>query len=90
MPFIAPHSPLEAPDDLVEKYSDLEDARELTRSEAIDRTRKLNGFSPSARPMYAAVVDALDQAIDSVVDRRLVVALLEKRAPDMRHASVVH
>ena len=68
MPFIAPHSPLEAPDDLVEKYSDLEDARELTRSEAIDRTRKLNGFSSSARPMYAAVVDALDQAIGQVLE----------------------
>ncbi|MDO7676685.1 MAG: sulfatase-like hydrolase/transferase [Gammaproteobacteria bacterium] len=68
MPFIAPHSPLEAPDELVEKYSNLEDTRELTRSESIDRTRKLNGFSPSARPMYAAVVDALDQAIGQVLE----------------------
>ena len=68
MPFIAPHSPLEAPDDLVAKYANLKDTRELTRSEAIDRTRKLNGFSPSARPIYAAVVDALDQAITQVLN----------------------
>ena len=68
MPFIAPHSPLEAPDDLVAKYANLKDTRELTRSEAIDRTRKLNGFSSSARPIYAAVVDALDQAITQVLN----------------------
>jgi arylsulfatase A-like enzyme len=68
MPFIAPHSPLEAPDDLVQKYKNLVDTRELTRSAAIDRTRTLNGFSPSARPMYAAVVDGLDQAIGQVLD----------------------
>ena len=68
MPFIAPHSPLEAPDNLVAKYSDLEDTRELTRSESIDRTRRLNGFSSSARPMYAAVVDGLDQAIAQVLN----------------------
>ena len=68
MPFIAPHSPLEAPDNLVAKYSDLEDTRELTRSASIDRTRRLNGFSSSARPMYAAVVDGLDQAIAQVLN----------------------
>ena len=68
MPFIAPHTPLEAPDDLVQKYKDLDDTRELTRSVAIDRTRTLGGFLPSARPIYAAVVDALDQAIGQVLD----------------------
>lgn len=68
MPFLAPHTPLEAPDNLVKKYADLEDKRELTRSLSIDRTRTLNGFSPSARPMYAAVVDGLDQAIGQVLD----------------------
>jgi arylsulfatase A-like enzyme len=67
MPFIAPHTPLEAPEDLVEKYKNLEDTRELTRSIAIDRTRTLNGFAPSARPLYAAVVDGLDQAIGQVL-----------------------
>ena len=78
MPFIAPHSPLEAPDDLVKKYEDLEDTRELTRSAAIDRTRTLSGFLPSARPMYAAVVDGLDQAIGQVLDT-LLVKVLKKR-----------
>ena len=67
MPFIAPHTPLEAPDDLVQKYNNLEDTRELTRSVAIDRTRTLGGFRPSARPIYAAVVDGLDQAIGKVL-----------------------
>ena len=68
MPFIAPHTPLEAPDDLVQKYKNLEDTRKLTRSVAIDRTRTLGGFLPSARPIYAAVVDGLDQAIGKVLD----------------------
>jgi len=68
MPFIAPHTPLEAPDDLVQKYKNLEDTRELTRSVAIDRTRTLGGFLSSARPIYAAVVDALDQAIGQVLN----------------------
>ena len=69
MPFIAPHTPLEAPADLVQKYKNLEDTRELTRSTAIDRTRKMGSVViPSARPMYAAVVDALDQAIGQVLD----------------------
>ena len=66
MPFIAPHSPLEAPEDYVAKYADLEDTRELTRSESIDRTRRMNPAG-SARPIYAAVVDALDDAIGKVL-----------------------
>ena len=67
MPFLAPHTPLEAPEDLVEKYKNLEDKRELTRSEVIDRTRRVNVLGVSARPMFAAVVDALDQAIGQVL-----------------------
>ena len=67
MPFLAPHTPLEAPEDLVKKYKDLEDKRELTRSEVIDRTRRVNVLGVSARPMFAAVVDALDQAIGQVL-----------------------
>ena len=66
MPFIAPHSPLEAPEDYVAKYAELEDTRELTRSESIDRTRRMNPAG-SARPIYAAVVDALDVAIGKVL-----------------------
>ncbi len=67
MPFIAPHSPLEAPEEYVTKYANLEDTRELTRSESIDRTRRMNP-APSARPLYAAVVDALDVAIGKVLE----------------------
>ena len=37
------------------------------RSEVIDRTRRVNVLGVSARPMFAAVVDALDQAIGQVL-----------------------
>ena len=69
MPFLAPHTPLEAPDELVEKYRDLDDDTEPSRSRS-DRTHliaKLT-FQDSARPVYAAVVDAMDQAIGRVLD----------------------
>ena len=68
VPFLAPHTPLEAPDNLVKKYKDLEDTRKPTRSMAADRTRDLQStIAPSARPLYAAVVDALDQAIGQLL-----------------------
>jgi len=70
MPFIAPHTPLDAPDDLKAKYADLEDDRQPARSRQTDQTRMLRKLmmQPSARPMYAAVVDAMDQAIGRVLD----------------------
>ena len=69
MPFIAPHTPLDAPEDLKEKYADLPDEREPARSGPTDRTRLLRKImlQPSARPIYAAVVDAMDQAIGQVL-----------------------
>ncbi|MEP5569538.1 MAG: sulfatase-like hydrolase/transferase [Halioglobus sp.] len=69
MPFIAPHTPLDAPDDLKEKYADLEDNRLPARSKNTDETRKMNRLmgADSARPMYAAVVDGMDQAIGRVL-----------------------
>ncbi|MEM0955662.1 MAG: sulfatase-like hydrolase/transferase [Pseudomonadota bacterium] len=70
MPFIAPHTPHDAPDDLKEKYADLKDEREPARSEMTDRTRLMNKMmmQPSARPMYAAVVEGMDRAIGQVLD----------------------
>ena len=70
MPFIAPHTPLDAPEDLQQKYADLEDNRQPARSKNTDETRKINKLMmiPSARPMYAAVVDGMDQAIGQVLD----------------------
>ena len=70
MPFIAPHTPLDAPEDLKRKYADLEDDRPPARSRNTDRTRTIAKLTlqPSARPMYAAVVDAMDQAIGRVLD----------------------
>lgn len=70
MPFIAPHTPLEAPDDLVEKYKDLKDDREKARSRMSDQSQTMRKLMrmPSGRPMYAAVVDGMDQAIAKVLD----------------------
>jgi arylsulfatase A-like enzyme len=69
VPFIAPHTPLDAPGDLKAKYADLEDDRRPARSDYTDRTRQIASlmFIPSARPMYAAVVDAMDQAMGRVL-----------------------
>ncbi len=70
MPFIAPHTPLDAPEDLKAKYEDMEDDREPARSAQTDDSRRLRKLMlrPSARPMYAAVVDGMDQAIGMVLD----------------------
>ena len=69
MPFIAPHTPLDAPDELKQKYADMEDRRLPARSRQTDRSRMLARLSlrPSARPMFAAVVDGMDQAIGRVL-----------------------
>jgi arylsulfatase B len=69
MPFIAPHTPLDAPEDLKRKYADLPDEREPARSRQTDDTRFYRKLllQPSARPIYAAVVDAMDQAIGRVL-----------------------
>ncbi|MFK8047584.1 MAG: arylsulfatase [Halioglobus sp.] len=70
MPFIAPHTPLDAPENLKEKYADLKDDRTIARSKNTDQTRKMSKLmlQPSARPMFAAVVDGMDQAIGQVLD----------------------
>ena len=69
MPFIAPHTPLEAPDDLLAKYADMVDDRKPSRARNTDNTRRIRQLTmqPSARPVYAAVVDAMDQAIGQVL-----------------------
>ena len=69
MPFLAPHTPLDAPPELITKYQDIETELPPARSYHTDGTReaaKQRGM-PSARPMYAAVVDAMDQAIGQVL-----------------------
>jgi arylsulfatase A-like enzyme len=70
MPFIAPHTPLEAPDDLLAKYEDMEDDRKPARSAQTDGSRRIHRMllQPSARPVYAAVVDAMDQSIGMVLE----------------------
>ena len=70
MPFLAPHTPLEAPEALIEKYRDIETDLPPARSDYTDQTRRISGLMmrDSARPTYAAVVDAMDQAIGNVLD----------------------
>lgn len=70
MPFIAPHTPLDAPQDLQDKYADINTDLEPARSKNTDETRKMAKLmmQPSARPMYAAVVDGMDQAIGQVLE----------------------
>ena len=70
MPFIAPHTPLDAPQDLQDKYKDINTDLEPARSQQTDFTRTTSKIMmmPSARPMYAAVVDGMDQAIGRVLD----------------------
>ena len=69
MPFIAPHTPLDAPQELQDKYKDIDTDLPPARSRQTDDTRRMATMmlQPSARPMYAAVVDAMDQAIGQVL-----------------------
>ena len=70
VPFIAPHTPLEAPADLLAKYAEMEDDRKPARSAQTDDSRRISRLMlrDSARPVYAAVVDAMDQAIGTTLD----------------------
>lgn len=67
MPFLAPHEPLAAPEDLVEKYRNLEDTRAPARSPSDRLSEQAIAAGAKTRvPLYAAVVDAMDQAIGKV------------------------
>lgn len=70
MPFIAPHTPLDAPQALKNKYAEMEDDRGKSRSKMADNTRLMARIMgrDSARPVYAAVVDGMDQAIGRVLE----------------------
>ncbi len=70
MPFIAPHTPLDAPQALQDKYKDINTELAPARSQQTDFSRRMakQAGRPSARPMYAAVVDGMDQAIAQVLD----------------------
>jgi len=70
MPFIAPHTPLDAPQALQDKYTGINTDLAPARSQQTDFSRRMakQAGRPSARPMYAAVVDGMDQAIAQVLD----------------------
>ena len=69
VPFLAPHEPLEAPEALVEKYADFADEREPARSPSasLGGLARLAGMA-SRRPLYAAVVEAMDQAVARILE----------------------
>jgi arylsulfatase B len=67
MPFLAPHTPLDAPEALEAKYADLDDDRKAPRGTQ-DWSRYLRFVGvESLRPLYAAVVDGMDQSIGRVL-----------------------
>lgn len=68
IPFLAPHEPLDAPQALKDKYKDLPDERSPARSQSdkISAPAIKAGFK-SRVPLYAAVVDAMDQAVGKVL-----------------------
>ncbi len=69
LPFLAPHEPLDAPEDLKLKYQGLEDNRPPARSPSDKISqRAIDAGVKSRVPLYAAVVDAMDQAIGQVLD----------------------
>ncbi len=70
VPFIAPHTPLQAPQELLDKYQNINTHLQPARSADTDNTRTLSKWllQPSARPAYAAVVDGMDQAIGRILD----------------------
>lgn len=70
VPFIAPHTPFDAPEDLKKKYADMDTTLLPARSAHTDQTRQIAKWTmqPSARPLYAAVVDGMDQAIGRVLE----------------------
>lgn len=68
MPYLSPHTPLDAPQELQDKYADLDDDRAPARSTSDwSRWMKYVGIK-SLRQMYAAVVDGMDQGIGRVLD----------------------
>ena len=70
MPFLAPHTPLDAPAPLREKYADMPDRRGPARS-PLDRTSRIARWTgaESLRPVYAAVVEGMDRALGRVLER---------------------
>ncbi|MEH6593088.1 MAG: sulfatase-like hydrolase/transferase [Halioglobus sp.] len=69
LPFLAPHSPLDAPQEFKDKYRDLEDNRGPARSpvDQISEMARKAGRATSKRQIYAAVVDAMDHAIGNLM-----------------------
>ena len=69
LPFLAPHTPLDAPPAFKQKYRNLQDDRGPARSpvDRISQMSRTSGRTASQRPVYAAVVDAMDFAIGQLM-----------------------
>lgn len=80
VPFNAPHSPLQAPPELVERYAGLSSAENVASHDAfVAGVAARLGLSPEAaarivdppgrapRPVFAAMVDRMDQAIGRIL-----------------------
>ncbi|MGI9284280.1 MAG: sulfatase family protein [Pseudomonadales bacterium] len=68
IPFLAPHEPLAAPEDLKQKYKDLEDKRPPARSKSDQISKSsIEAGAKTRVPLYAAVVDAMDRAVGQVL-----------------------
>ena len=81
LPFNAPHSPMQAPADLVARYAHLDETptrnaferflAQAQRSTGLSReaaTRLVDAPGPRARATYAAMVESMDHAIGAVLD----------------------
>ncbi len=69
IPFLAPHEPLAAPKELIDKYNNLPDKRLPARSPSDKYSAAAKAAGIKSRvPLYAAVVDAMDQAIGKILD----------------------
>ncbi len=65
VPFLAPHSPMEAPRELIKKYAnrptqDLPESNPLRQSISAKQTRQV-------QQVYAAMVDSMDQAVNKIL-----------------------
>ncbi|WP_062259962.1 sulfatase-like hydrolase/transferase [Endozoicomonas arenosclerae] len=63
LPYLAPHTPLEAPQSLIAKYKHLKD----DKTTSLPTAKGVKKDSTNVRPVYAAMVDAMDQGIGRIL-----------------------
>lgn len=63
LPYLAPHTPLQAPKPLIEKYKHLRDEGPTS----LPKAKGVKQEAVNVRPIYAAMVDAMDQGIGQIL-----------------------